>query len=648
MRDEATRTRYAIEMLESRRLLTAGWIQGSLQGETVNDTTFVSANSWKNTSIELGVAPSGARITSIEVSWDFDADEADELTARLWNAAYGEPGEGGVLVKTWTDIIKTGNDSGDDYGESSHQSRVIINPIYYDFNRWTLELQDSSSDLPFVWLDDGRIDSWSIKVNYEYQGWDLTPYKCEIPSQLSWGQQDVPVTAGIKNIGKLSGEKIVTTSFYLSRDALYDRSDILLTSRTSQMSQATLDFTAFVDVPSNPPAGFAAAGPVRVVMVVDPANKIPENYETNNVGAATATLPAVDLVGAKCDAPSAIPWGQSFKLKYAVANIGTDTQSVALRNGIMQKFYLSNDRVFGDADDVLLSTSKYTPAIPGGTSGVKTGATVTVTLPMISPAPAGFPATGTVYIAMQTDASDAVKENFENNNIGNSVTANRPGYDWDSFVVQAPLNVITGRVFNDVDADKLFDSGDSALAGRTVYIDANNNALLDSSELRTATDPAGGYKLNVPAGTYLVRQVLPSGWRQTTPDNNKGYTVTIASGLPSISNLFGATQKILYSGVVFNDANGNKSQDSSEGGLSSWKVFIDSDKDGVLDSNEKSTTTGSNGKWWLGGMSAGTYRIAIIQQSGWTRTTPAASYIDMTLSAGQARYDLNFGEKKNV
>jgi hypothetical protein len=68
-------------------------------------------------------------------------------------------------------------------------------------------------------------------------------------------------------------------------------------------------------------------------------------------------------------------------------------------------------------------------------------------------------------------------------------------------------------------------------AGETVYLDANNNHVLDSGELSTTTAANGNYYFSdVPSGFYIIRQILPTGYTQITPTNNYGDHVTVSNG----------------------------------------------------------------------------------------------------------------------
>ena len=58
------------------------------------------------------------------------------------------------------------------------------------------------------------------------------------------------------------------------------------------------------------------------------------------------------------------------------------------------------------------------------------------------------------------------------------------------------------------------------LADWTIFLDENANDMLDQGEISTTTDSAGNYRFEVEAGTYTVREVLQSGWVQTTENPN--------------------------------------------------------------------------------------------------------------------------------
>src|SRR6185295_12387585 len=72
-----------------------------------------------------------------------------------------------------------------------------------------------------------------------------------------------------------------------------------------------------------------------------------------------------------------------------------------------------------------------------------------------------------------------------------------------------------GTVREDSDGDGNFPTG---IAGVTVYIDANDDGVLNAGEASTLTDVTGWFQFNdLPLGRYVVRHVVPAGltfaWR---------------------------------------------------------------------------------------------------------------------------------------
>ena len=206
--------------------------------------------------------------------------------------------------------------------------------------------------------------------------------------------------------------------------------------------------------------------------------------------------------------------------------------------------------------------------------------------------------------------------------------------------------LITGNLWNDADGDGIKDAGEVGLpAGWRIYLDTDKDGIWDSTERSVLTGTGGVYAIeNLTPGAYRVRAVTQSGWRRTTPSSGY-YDLTLGSGVTSTNKIFAFTQRVLISGTVFNDLDGDTVRDSGELGLASWRVFIDSDSDGIWDSTERSVLTDGSGNWSFKDLIAGTYRVRVVQQTGWTRTTPSVGYHGVTLTSGQTSTGKLFGEK---
>lgn len=102
---------------------------------------------------------------------------------------------------------------------------------------------------------------------------------------------------------------------------------------------------------------------------------------------------------------------------------------------------------------------------------------------------------------------------------------NVSGLDFGDFL---PASNIEGVLWDDANGNGSLDSGEQRLAGRTVFVDSNDNGILDPDEPMTTTsdddtvttdiDETGSYRLtDVGPGPRSVMQVLPAGWSQTFP-----------------------------------------------------------------------------------------------------------------------------------
>lgn len=83
--------------------------------------------------------------------------------------------------------------------------------------------------------------------------------------------------------------------------------------------------------------------------------------------------------------------------------------------------------------------------------------------------------------------------------------------------------VVTGTVYNDVNANGAQDAGEPGLSGFVVYNDANNNRVRDAGEALATSDASGKYVLTgfgwgtSPSHIQYIRQDTPAGWQVTQP-----------------------------------------------------------------------------------------------------------------------------------
>ncbi|HEX8911962.1 MAG TPA: right-handed parallel beta-helix repeat-containing protein [Humisphaera sp.] len=96
-------------------------------------------------------------------------------------------------------------------------------------------------------------------------------------------------------------------------------------------------------------------------------------------------------------------------------------------------------------------------------------------------------------------------------------------------------------------------------------------------------------------------------------------------------------------GTVFDDRNHDGTRQTAEPLMAGWQVYVDRNRNGLYDAGEVTAFTTAAGTWRIGGLVAGTYRIAEVRYDGWTRTRPTAGYYEVTLATNQAVTGRNFG-----
>ncbi len=103
-----------------------------------------------------------------------------------------------------------------------------------------------------------------------------------------------------------------------------------------------------------------------------------------------------------------------------------------------------------------------------------------------------------------------------------------PGINFASH--QIPPAVVSGYLWNDVDMNGQWDSGEIALSGWTVFVDADQDGQLGTWELTATTNANGWYEMTLLAPwTYRIAQVLPDDWAASTPLVGH-YDISVASG----------------------------------------------------------------------------------------------------------------------
>jgi hypothetical protein len=146
--------------------------------------------------------------------------------------------------------------------------------------------------------------------------------------------------------------------------------------------------------------------------------------------------------------------------------------------------------------------------------------------------PSLYSETGTLTRLYQLPETD-----FHDVTTGSDGNAAGPGYDLATGRGSPVANqlipdlagaaTVTGRAFVDTNGDGTYDGTDTALAGKTAYLDLNNDGVLDNGEPSTVTSATGTYTFaDEPAGG-TVRMATPAGY--TAVSTGTSSTITYGS-----------------------------------------------------------------------------------------------------------------------
>ena len=192
---------------------------------------------------------------------------------------------------------------------------------------------------------------------------------------------------------------------------------------------------------------------------------------------------------------------------------------------------------------------------------------------------------------------------------------------------EAPGGEITGRKFEDINANGVRDAGDPYLNGWTIelYDDSGNlkgtsvtgDVDLDSSGTIDPETERGWYGFSAVApGSYTVSEVLPlANWGASTPASQP---VVVVSGLSATVD---------FGNFVYGSIHGFKFEDVDADGI--YDPAIDAPLDGVefvLKDASGGTvglpaTTDANGEFGFTGLVPGLYTVTETVPAGWVATT---------------------------
>lgn len=229
--------------------------------------------------------------------------------------------------------------------------------------------------------------------------------------------QPVKIVWTVLNNGIGAAENGWTDGLYLSQDAILDRWDIYLTSKSRSLpllASESYSDSITLDLPNY------IAGQYYLIAATDLNDRVYEyQHEDNNIRFVMMNiiLPApCDLIVSSIDAPATATPGDPVNISYTLSNIGSNPATGYLRTGV----YFSSDTTW-DINDPLLAIDYRSISIASGDGApisqvIKVNQAILVDeldnvtgfLPGLVP--------GDYHIIVKTDLRNNIRETNENNN----------------------------------------------------------------------------------------------------------------------------------------------------------------------------------------------------------------------------------------
>ncbi len=201
---------------------------------------------------------------------------------------------------------------------------------------------------------------------------------------------------------------------------------------------------------------------------------------------------------------------------------------------------------------------------------------------------------------------------------------------------------INGFVYNDINQSGIFTNGDLGLSGVTLqlFTDPNGDGNpADGTLVQVTTTDANGYYelLNLTTGHYVIAETLLPGYAGSAPPNNRlAISVTNLTTFTNQNFFQYLPAPSLYStisGTVWNDLNGNGTNDAGEVGIANVEIDLvqDANANGIADAGESivaSVATDANGNYSFAGVTPGHYVIRDVRAFGYYGITDSQARTD--------------------
>ena len=191
-------------------------------------------------------------------------------------------------------------------------------------------------------------------------------------------------------------------------------------------------------------------------------------------------------------------------------------------------------------------------------------------------------------------------------------------------------------------------TGEEGLSGWRIFIDTNGDSSYESgTDISPALTDSNGEVVfsNLTPATYQVCEVGQApGWANTDPaDGSRCKNVTVAAGAQTAVALGNQTRGTI-SGRKFNDVDGDGVFDAGEPNLAGWTIRLCAVASCDATGDPIQTDVTDGGGYSFSGLTAGTYYVCEVLQSGWQQNSPAGCHsIVIAADSPTNAIDRNFG-----
>jgi Mg-chelatase subunit ChlD len=388
-------------------------------------------------------------------------------------------------------------------------------------------------------------------------------------------------------------------------------SQALAVSSNSSFNENVIASTVPATVRFNTPALTCGTSPTDVMLVIDKSGSMEDPAGTSGSKLANAKIAANNFVDILAKEPRNTtglstfastgtlnsPLTNNFASVKSQITAITSTGGTCIECGIIKANQdIATKKRQGIKNVVVLLTDGRANYIEGNGQTVSEA---TAEQRALAAAANGHTANSTIYftIGLGADVDSAFLTNLAESTGGQyyfSPTSDQLNGIYKQISEILAKGSVTGSVFNDTNGNGQLDTSEQGMSGWLMQL--YSSAAVPQT---ITTDSTGSYTFtNLCDGSYTVRQVMQSGWKQTYPVTPKDYAVNITNGNAATDKIFGNNKGSRCSDGIDNDGNGfidAKDSTCHTDGNPDNPSSYDPNKDGERGSNTCSDSKDNNG-----------------------------------------------------